>query len=117
VQEAGLFDRVATVVGAQVSRAWFFAVCVLSIVVWAITGPLFAFNETWQLVINTGTTIITFLLVALLQNTQDRSTKAITHKLDALLDGVARILQDESDHQECVAELRRMAGVEMEPSK
>jgi low affinity Fe/Cu permease len=55
------------------------------IVVWAITGPMFGFNETWQLVINTGTTIITFLMIFLIQNTQNRDTAAIQIKLDELI--------------------------------
>src|SRR5689334_2820587 len=55
------------------------------IVVWAVTGPLFGFSDTWQLVINTGTTIVTFLMVFLIQNTQNRDAKAIHLKLDELL--------------------------------
>jgi len=54
-------------------------------VVWVVTGPLFAFSDTWQLVINTGTTIITFLMVFLIQNTQNRDTEAIQVKLDELI--------------------------------
>jgi low affinity Fe/Cu permease len=62
-----------------------FMVAVLVIVVWAVTGPLFHFNDTWQLVINTGTTIVTFLMVFLIQNTQNRDTEAIQVKLDELI--------------------------------
>lgn len=58
---------------------------VLIIVIWAITGPLFGFSDTWQLVINTGTTIITFLMVFLIQNTQNRDTEALQIKLDELI--------------------------------
>src|SRR5258708_31821851 len=61
---------------------------VLIIVVWGLTGPLFRYSDTWQLVINTGTTIITFLIVFLIQNTQNRDAKAIHLKLDELLRGV-----------------------------
>ena len=57
----------------------------LTIVVWAVTGPIFGYNETWQLVINTGTTIITFLMIFLIQNTQNRDTAAIQIKLDELI--------------------------------
>ena len=57
----------------------------LTIVVWAVTGPVFGYNETWQLVINTGTTIITFLMIFLIQNTQNRDTAAIQIKLDELI--------------------------------
>jgi low affinity Fe/Cu permease len=62
-----------------------FALAVAVIVVWIITGPIFGFSDTWQLVINTGTTIITFLMVFLIQNTQNRDTEAIQIKLDELI--------------------------------
>jgi low affinity Fe/Cu permease len=62
-----------------------FAVAVAVIVVWLVTGPLFGFSDTWQLVINTGTTIVTFLMVFLIQNTQNRDTEAIQVKLDELI--------------------------------
>ena len=62
-----------------------FALAVLVIVGWAVTGPLFHFSDTWQLVINTGTTIVTFLMVFLIQNTQNRDTAAMQAKLDELI--------------------------------
>jgi len=62
-----------------------FALAVAVIVIWIVTGPIFAFSDTWQLVINTGTTIITFLMVFLIQNTQNRDTEAIQIKLDELI--------------------------------
>lgn len=62
-----------------------FAIAVGTIIVWAITGPLFGFTDTWQLVINTGTTIVTFLMVFLIQNTQNRDTEAMQVKLDELI--------------------------------
>jgi low affinity Fe/Cu permease len=62
-----------------------FLVCVLLVVVWAASGPIFKFSETWQLVINTGTTIITFLMVFLIQNTQNRDGAAVQTKLDELI--------------------------------
>jgi len=62
-----------------------FALAIAVIVVWVITGPLFGFSDTWQLVINTGTTIVTFLMVFLIQNTQNRDTEAIQIKLDELI--------------------------------
>jgi len=67
---------------------WAFIAAALLIIVWAITGPFFGFSEVWQLVINTGTTIITFLMVFLIQNTQNRDAKAMHLKLDELLRGV-----------------------------
>jgi low affinity Fe/Cu permease len=62
-----------------------FFVAVLIIVVWAVSGPLFGFSDTWQLVVNTGTTIITFLMVFLIQNTQNRDSEAMQVKLDELI--------------------------------
>ena len=62
-----------------------FLLCVASVALWAATGPLFKFSETWQLVINTGTTIITFLMVFLIQNTQNRDSGAIQAKLDDII--------------------------------
>ncbi len=62
-----------------------FVICVAIIVIWATTGPIFGFSDTWQLVINTGTTIITFLMVFLIQNTQNRDSEAIHLKLDELI--------------------------------
>jgi low affinity Fe/Cu permease len=62
-----------------------FALAVAVIIVWIVTGPLFAYSDTWQLVINTGTTIVTFLMVFLIQNTQNRDTEAIQIKLDELI--------------------------------
>jgi low affinity Fe/Cu permease len=68
---------------------WAFAGAAVSIIIWAALGPIFHFADTWQLVVNTATTIITFLMVFLIQNTQNRDTKAIHLKLDELLRGVA----------------------------
>src|SRR6202048_998653 len=80
-----LFSDIAQTTSREVGRAWFFALAVATIVVWAVTGPLFHFSDTWQLVINTGTTIITFLMVFLIQNTQNRDSKTVNMKLDELL--------------------------------
>lgn len=73
--------RVADIIGSPIA----FALAVSVIVVWAVTGPSFGFSDTWQLVINTGTTIVTFLIVFLIQNTQNRDAKAIHLKLDELV--------------------------------
>jgi low affinity Fe/Cu permease len=80
-----LFTEVAKVASREVGRAWVFALALSTVVVWAITGPLFNFSDTWQLVINTGTTIITFLMVFLIQNSQNRDSAAIQVKLDELI--------------------------------
>jgi len=68
--------------------SWAFILAVTMIAVWALTGPMFQYSNTWQLVINTSTTIITFLMVFLIQNTQNRDAKAIHLKLDELIKGV-----------------------------
>ncbi len=68
-----------------VGTAWAFAAAILIIVVWGLSGPAFHYSDTWQLVINTGTTIVTFLMVFLIQNTQNRDAKAIHLKLDELI--------------------------------
>jgi len=83
-----LFRKFAKTVSAIVGSSWAFILAVAIIVMWAATGPLFRFSDTWQLVINTGTTIITFLMVFLIQNTQNRDAKAIHLKLDELIKGV-----------------------------
>jgi low affinity Fe/Cu permease len=80
-----LFSDVAQVTSREAGRAWVFAVAVVVIAVWGITGPIFHFSDTWQLVINTGTTIVTFLMVFLIQNSQNRDAAAIQIKLDELI--------------------------------
>jgi low affinity Fe/Cu permease len=83
-----LFRKFANKTSELVGSPWSFIAAVMIIVIWAISGPLFGFSDTWQLVINTGTTIITFLMVFVIQNTQNRDAKAIHLKLDELLRGV-----------------------------
>jgi low affinity Fe/Cu permease len=79
------FRRFSHKTSAGVGSPWAFATACVVILVWAITGPLFHFSDTWQLVINTGTTIVTFLMVFLIQNTQNRDATAIHLKLDELI--------------------------------
>ena len=79
------FTRFAKATAKAAGRPLTFTVAVLVIAVWAISGPLFGFSDTWQLIINTGTTIITFLMVFLIQNTQNRDGEAIQVKLDELI--------------------------------
>lgn len=83
-----LFHNAANKVSGWMGSPWAFISAFLIIVIWGTTGPLFNFSDTWQLVINTGTTIVTFLMVFLIQNTQNRDAKAIHLKLDELLKGV-----------------------------
>ncbi|WP_394808179.1 low affinity iron permease family protein [Nitrosomonas sp.] len=79
------YSRFAKAAAHFCGRPRVFTLAVAIIVVWVITGPMFGFSDTWQLVINTGTTIVTFLMVFLIQNTQNRDTEAIQVKLDELI--------------------------------
>ncbi|UCI10543.1 low affinity iron permease family protein [Mesorhizobium sp. B1-1-8] len=79
------FNKFAGMVARASGRPLAFALCLLSVILWAISGPLLHYSETWQLVINTGTTIVTFLMVFLIQNTQNRDGAAIQAKLDELI--------------------------------
>ena len=81
----GSFAHFAQVVSRATGRPAAFLLAAFVVAVWIITGPLFHWSDTWQLVINTGTTIVTFLMVFLIQNTQNRDTEAIQVKLDELL--------------------------------
>ena len=81
----GGYKGLAKTVSRFCGRASTFTLALGVIVVWIVTGPVFGFSDTWQLVINTGTTIITFLMVFLIQNTQNRDTEAIQIKLDELI--------------------------------
>jgi low affinity Fe/Cu permease len=80
-----LFRKFAHKTSEAVGSPWAFTLAIVVIVAWAITGPIFHYSDTWQLVINTGTTIVTFLIVFLIQNTQNRDSKAIHLKLDELI--------------------------------
>jgi low affinity Fe/Cu permease len=80
-----LFQTAAQGVSHATGSAWAFIAAFGVVLVWAITGPIFNFSDTWQLVINTGTTIVTFLMVFLIQNTQNRETVALHAKLDELI--------------------------------
>jgi hypothetical protein len=114
----GFFDRFAGGAALIASRATFFAFCVLLIVVWAPSILVFGSIDTWQLVINTATTIITFLMVALLQNSQTRSDQAVQHKLNAIADGLADVMahlaggDDAPDMRSHRLELRDAVGLE-----
>src|SRR6185312_15470056 len=79
------FGQFAALASGWLGSKWAFVLAILVIVVWAVTGPMFHFSNTWQLVINTGTTIVTFLMVFLIQNTQNRDAKAINLKLNELI--------------------------------
>jgi low affinity Fe/Cu permease len=84
----GRFRVCAQWIANGVGSPWAFLLAMITIVAWALTGPLFGYSDTWQLVINTATTVVTFLMVFLIQNTQNRDNKAVQLKLDELLRGV-----------------------------
>lgn len=79
------FRKVAQQTSNLMGSPWSFVVAIAVILIWAVTGPLFGFSDTWQLIINTGTTIVTFLMVFLIQNTQNRDAAAMHLKIDELL--------------------------------
>ncbi|HWB22434.1 MAG TPA: low affinity iron permease family protein [Gaiellaceae bacterium] len=114
--KSSLFDRFAEVASEFASHAVFFIACLALVVIWAPSYFVFRNLNTWQLVINTATTIVTFLLVALLQNSQRRSEEAIHQKLDAIADGLADLMEHVSEEDEelrdDMADLRRSVGVE-----
>ncbi len=85
MNQVSLFTRLAKAASRFTGRAISFNLAILVIVLWLVTGPVFGYSDTWQLVINTATTIITFLMVFLIQNTQNRDTEAIQIKLDELI--------------------------------
>ncbi len=85
MRSSGGYSRFAKAAAHFCGRPRVFSLAVAVIVVWIVTGPIFHFSDTWQLVINTGTTIVTFLMVFLIQNTQNRDTEAIQVKLDELI--------------------------------
>jgi low affinity Fe/Cu permease len=80
-----LFTRIATTVAHAAGKPAAFVACCSIIIIWAVSGPAFGFSDTWQLIINTGTTIVTFLMVFLIQNTQNRDGAALQTKLDELI--------------------------------
>ncbi len=79
------FEKIANKITQSTGSSWAFGIAVAVVVVWVISGPVFGFSDTWQLVINTGTTIITFLMVFLIQKTQNKDSKAIQLKLNELI--------------------------------
>src|SRR5579885_3615695 len=96
-EEVGVFDRFAGHASLIASRAVFFTLCVALVVVWLPSILIFRDIDTWQLVINTLTTIVTFLLVALLQNSQTRGEQAVHHKLNAIADALADLMEHRAD--------------------
>jgi low affinity Fe/Cu permease len=120
--EVGGFDKFAEAASRLASRAWFFVFCVLLVVIWAPSIALLKSVDTWQLIINTLTTIVTFLMVALLQNSQTRADQAVQHKLNAIADALADLMcevgrgADDNTLSKDVAELRAAVGLEQRES-
>lgn len=83
-----IFTRIASIISAAAGQPLAFVAALLVIVVWGVSGPIFRFSDTWQLVVNTGTTIVTFLMVFLIQNSQNRDAAAMQAKLDELIRAV-----------------------------
>jgi low affinity Fe/Cu permease len=116
--EISRFDRFASGAARITSRAYFFAACVLLVVIWVPTYFLFGNIDTWQLLINTATTIITFLMVALLQNSETRADQAVQHKLNAIADALADLMEhldENSDRRDLMrdrSELHKAVGLE-----
>jgi low affinity Fe/Cu permease len=114
----GVFDRFAGHASDIAGRAVFFAFCLLLILVWAPSILLLRDVDTWQLIINTATTIITFLMVALLQNSQTRNDQAVHHKLNAIADGLSDLMVQmngdlpDRDVEQDIRELRAAIGLE-----
>ena len=106
-----LFRRFAHRTSGAAGSSWAFVLAVLVIVIWAVSGPIFGFSDTWQLVINTGTTIVTFLMVFLIQNTQNRDAQALHLKLDELIRAV------EGARQEIFIDLEEKSDEELQRVK
>jgi len=117
-----VFDRFAGAASTFASRAIFFALCLGLVVIWAPSFFLLHDVDTWQLIINTITTIITFLMVALLQNSQTRADHAVQHKLNAIADGLADLMAyveqggQDRDLRHDLIELRAAVGLETHES-
>lgn len=117
---ARVFTAFASAVARAAGRPSAFVVCIVVILAWAVSGPFFHFSDTWQLIINTGTTIVTFLMVFLIQNTQNRDGAAIQAKLDELIRASAahnRYIGIESLTEEELTDLRERCASRAQASK
>jgi low affinity Fe/Cu permease len=121
-----VFAKLANAASHAAGRAVTFALATATIVVWSVTGPLFGFSDTWQLVINTGTTIVTFLMVFLIQNSQNRDSAAIQVKLDEIIRksgvrnsfvGIEHLTEDEIEELRAKCEQRAKEAREGDASR
>jgi low affinity Fe/Cu permease len=120
-----LFERISGRVAMLAGQPPAFILAVMTIVVWAVTGPIFQWSDTWQLVINTGTTIVTFLMVFLIQNAQNRDASAIQAKLDEMIratEGARNAFigiehRSEAELQEILGALERTTGDDSSKSR
>lgn len=115
-KHGSLFTRFAKSTSHAAGQPVTFALAALTIIVWGVSGPLFGFSDTWQLVINTGTTIITFLMVFLIQNTQNRDSEAVHLKLDELIRAIEEAqneLLDLEELDECELDEKRKTYVQL----
>lgn len=114
-QDLSIFDRFADLASDFASRAPFFAACVVLVLIWAPSYFVIGDLDTWQLIINTATTIVTFLMVALLQNSQRRADLAVQHKLNAIADALADLMGERGLVRD-QAELSAAVGLEQRES-
>ena len=110
------FNRVADVLTRALGSPWALTAAAGVIVLWFVTGPVFGFSETWQLLINTGTTIVTFLMVFVIQNTQNRDAKAVHAKLDELIRATERardrlVLAEDETEEELDDDIRALRAL------
>lgn len=106
------FDRFAEAAARLVASGLFFVACLVFVLAWAALGPGLGFSDSWQLVINTATTIVTFLMVALRQHSARRSERAVHKKLDAIADALADFMANSGGLDTDVAELKKAVGLE-----
>jgi low affinity Fe/Cu permease len=118
-----LFARIASQCAYWMGHYWAFIIATLACLVWALSGPFFGFSDTWQLVINTGTTVLTFLAVFLIQNSQNRESKAVQLKLDELIravgdanDTLIDIEETTDDELDALKELYRAKAQRIRPN-
>jgi low affinity Fe/Cu permease len=115
-ETAGRFDRFVEAAHAHVSRAPFFALCVVVILVWLVSFPLFSDAKSWQVVIHTVTSVTTLLLVALLENAARRDANAAQEKLNTIAGALAELMEsrasDDPELRERAADLREAVGLE-----